>query len=195
MYVSRPRVSAAGFWMIIVRLSEMLNLLKSSITFQPRSVREALTSNRARAEVLGDAAGWVTVMIQTSSSGYVMWKTWHVRVRILLPFLLALVVAGCQRNSPHSAPNPGWLDSLIAQYEHDPAGPAPKSIYRYRVKGRVVYYFAARLPDQYSNLYDSSGRYLASPAGGPSRNGDGRSASFFRLRSDEQLVWQNSETR
>lgn len=109
--------------------------------------------------------------------------------------LAPLLAWGCSQSSPPSHPNPDWVTALTLQFESEPVGNPPQSIYRYQYKGGTVYYVPPQCCDQFSTLYDSQGRKICAPDGGLSGTGDGRCNDFFTLRTDEVLVWRDTRTR
>lgn len=106
-----------------------------------------------------------------------------------------LLTRGCSQSSPPNHPNPDWVSALILQFESEPVGNPPQSIYRYRYKGETVYYVPPQCCDQFSMLHDSLGRKICAPDGGLTGGGDGRCTDFFTLRTDEVLVWRDTRTR
>ncbi len=113
------------------------------------------------------------------------------------PYLLAIValtilLARCSQST--QAANPALVDKLIKQFESDPVGNPPQSIWRYDYNGQVVYFVPAQCCDQYSTLYDSTGSVICAPDGGFTGKGDGKCPDFFSQRMKEQLIWQDART-
>ncbi|MCX6170716.1 MAG: hypothetical protein NTX65_15350 [Ignavibacteriales bacterium] len=105
-------------------------------------------------------------------------------------FILTL---GCtQSNEPD---NPDWVNNLIEQFKSQPVGNPPQSIWRYSYKDQTVYYVPAQCCDQFSNLFDESGKVICKPDGGFAGGGDGKCPDFFKERKDEKLIWSDSRTR
>lgn len=108
--------------------------------------------------------------------------------------LLASALWGCSDLGspvPPNSGNPRWVDQLIVQFENDPVGNPPRSIWKYQYGGRTVYYFPAQCCDQFSVLCDSTGAVLCAPDGGFTGGGDGRCPDFFQQRTNEVLVWMD----
>jgi Domain of unknown function (DUF6970) len=102
----------------------------------------------------------------------------------------AALLAGCSRSKPPEE-NPEWIKRLIVQYEAEPAGNPPRSIWRYKYRGRTVYYVAAQSGDQYSALLDSTGTLLGAPDGGIDGVGDGRCPDFLQVKTSGELIWKD----
>ena len=115
------------------------------------------------------------------------------RTRILAVLVFILLLTACSQAS--QSENPAWLDQLIKQYQSQPVGNPPQSIWRYEYNGQVVYYIPAQCCDQYSTLYDAQGRVFCAPDGGLIGGGDGKCKDFFEQRSKEHLIWQDNRTR
>jgi hypothetical protein len=115
------------------------------------------------------------------------------KTRFLLILLVALLLSACSQSA--STGNPAWVDQLIQQFEKQPVGNPPQSIWRYEYNGQVVYYIPAQCCDQYSTLLDAQGNLLCAPDGGFVGGGDGKCLDFFEQRSSEQLIWQDVRTR
>jgi Domain of unknown function (DUF6970) len=115
-------------------------------------------------------------------------KSYHFIAFIMMMFL----IIGCTQ--PTQSENPAWVDKLIKQYESDPVGNPPLSIWRYGYNGQVVYFVPAHCCDITSVVYDAQGNVLCAPDGGITGKGDGRCPDFFSQRTNEQLIWQDSRT-
>jgi hypothetical protein len=113
--------------------------------------------------------------------------------RFLVITVLFILLAACAQ-ATRSA-NPAWVDELVEQFERDPVGNPPQSIWRYEYNGQTVYYVPPQCCDQFSTLYDATGNVMCAPDGGLTGQGDGRCRDFFEKRSGEQLIWQDSRTR
>ena len=107
--------------------------------------------------------------------------------------ITAILLAGC--SVINQTGNPAWVDQLIKQFENDPVGNPPLSIWRYEYNGQNVYFVPAHCCDIPSVVYDASGTVLCSPDGGITGGGDGRCSDFFDQRTNEQLIWQDVGTR
>ena len=113
-------------------------------------------------------------------------------LHLILAIMLALAAA-CA--SPAQSGNPDWVDQLVKQFEREPVGDPPQSIWRYEYKGQVVYYVPAQCCDMYSTLYDAAGSIMCAPDGGIDGGGDLRCPDFSAERSGETLIWQDTRTR
>ncbi len=114
-----------------------------------------------------------------------------IRNLVILTFLLLL--AGC--SSGTQSENPKWVDQLIRNFESEPVGNPPQSIWRYEYQGQIVYYVPPQCCDQFSTLFDASGEDICSPDGGLTGSGDGRCPDFFSERTSETLIWADPGTR
>jgi len=113
-------------------------------------------------------------------------------LRLLVLTVLIILLAACAQD-PQSA-NPAWVDELVEQFERDPVGNPPQSIWRYEYNGQTVYYVPPQCCDQFSTLYDATGNVVCAPDGGLDGKGDGRCPDFFSTRINELLVWQDPRT-
>jgi hypothetical protein len=121
----------------------------------------------------------------------------------LFPFLLfctllaavvtAALLTGCSRATPPEE-NPEWIRRLIVQYQAEPPGNPPRSIWRYTYRGRTVYYVPPQSGDLYSALLDSTGTLLGAPDGGFDGNGDGRCPDFLQVKTAGKLIWKDPRT-
>jgi len=102
---------------------------------------------------------------------------------------MTIFLFACSRDTP--AENPAWINKLIKEFEKNPVGNPPQSIWRYEYNGQVVYFVPAHCCDIPSILYDEDGNILCEPDGGISGAGDGRCPDFFSRRSDEQQIWKD----
>lgn len=91
--------------------------------------------------------------------------------------------------------HPVWVDSLIALYGAEPVGNPPQSIWQYSYNGATVYFVPAQCCDQYSDLYDFSGKIIGHPDGGISGTGDGRCSDFVKTATDPILIWRDPRSR
>lgn len=112
------------------------------------------------------------------------------RLGILVFFLL---LAGC--SSGTQSENPKWVDRMIHQFESEPVGNPPQSIWRYEYQGQIVYYVPPQCCDQFSSLYDAGGDVICAPDGGLTGSGDGRCKDFISQRTAETLIWEDPGTR
>jgi hypothetical protein len=105
--------------------------------------------------------------------------------------LLIIVVAVVPRLASAQSDLPPFVSQLIAR-PHTGIGAvsAPGSVWRYRYRGRVVYYVLPRsCCDLMSRLYDAEGNLMCRPNGGIAGGGDGKCTDFSHERSEEQLLW------
>jgi hypothetical protein len=118
-----------------------------------------------------------------------------VKRRALVSIVCAVFLwpLGCGKSSPTEPDTvPTWLQVLITQIEREPVTNPPSAIYSYRYRGETVYFRPSRCCDIMSVLYDRNGVVLCAPDGGIAGGGDGRCPDFFRTRSGERLIWQDS---
>ena len=115
------------------------------------------------------------------------------KARILMIIFMIMLLAGCSQSTQPA--NPAWVDKLIKQFESNPVGNPPQSIWRYEYNGQVVYFVPAQCCDMYSTLYDASGNVHCAPDGGFTGKGDGKCPDFVSQRSNEQLIWKDARTR
>jgi hypothetical protein len=106
---------------------------------------------------------------------------------------IIFILAGCSQSTQTG--NPAWVDKLIQQFESDPVGNPPQSIWSYGYNGQVVYFIPAQCCDMYSTLYDASGNVICAPDGGITGRGDGKCPDFSSKRTHEQQIWKDSRTR
>lgn len=107
-------------------------------------------------------------------------------------FLLLFTSTGCA-TAPQTQPS--WIDARIAQLQKGPPGNPPLSIWQYRYKGQLVYYFPPQCCDIPSSLLDDQQNTICSPDGGISGDGDGRCADFYTIRSEEKMLWRDARSR
>jgi hypothetical protein len=115
------------------------------------------------------------------------------RLRLIALIVLFVLLAACAQATQSA--NPAWVDELVEQFENDPVGNPPQSIWRYEYSGQTVYYVPQQCCDQFSTLYDAGGVVICAPDGGLTGQGDGRCRDFFEKRTGELLIWQDSRTR
>ncbi|SNR50577.1 hypothetical protein SAMN06269173_103157 [Hymenobacter mucosus] len=100
--------------------------------------------------------------------------------------------------SPQAAPadfdekkRPQWLQARIEEHLKEKKQNPPIQIMSYQYKGNTVYFESAPCCDQFTTLYDASGKVLCHPDGGLTGRGDGNCADFAKTRTEERLVWQD----
>jgi hypothetical protein len=86
---------------------------------------------------------------------------------------------------------PPFVLALIESHESATVANPPASIWRYKYKGRVVFYVPPSCCDVPSELYDSDGNLICGPDGGLTGRGDGQCADFFEQRTEESRVWKD----
>jgi len=103
-------------------------------------------------------------------------------------FAIALATAiGCGPASDEQWPD--FVDRRIDEFKAGPKENPPGSIWRYKYKGKVVFYVPPYCCDVPGELYDSDGILICSPDGGLTGDGDGKCSDFFNVRTDEHRVW------
>lgn len=111
-------------------------------------------------------------------------------LKIIFITLLLLTINKCNGEIT-TIQNPVWLGKLITKFQNEPLGNPPQSIWQYKYLGRKVYYVPPQCCDQYSILYDESGKIICAPDGGITGSGDDRCTDFFDKRTDEKLIWKD----
>jgi hypothetical protein len=101
--------------------------------------------------------------------------------------LLPLTLAGCLQAT--GGDWPAFVDRLILQFESEPLGNPPRSIWQYDYGGRKVFYIPPVCCDVASELYDSDGGFVCRPDGGLTGRGDGKCPDFFSERTHERRIW------
>lgn len=87
-----------------------------------------------------------------------------------------------------------WIDQLIKQFENEPIGNPPLSIWRYEYNNQMVCFVPAHSCDIPGSVYDANGNIICAPDGGITGEGDGRCIDFFSQRTNEQLIWKDLRT-
>ena len=108
---------------------------------------------------------------------------------LLAIIAMIILLTGCSQTTQTG--NPAWVDQLIEQFESDPVGNPPLSVWRYEYNGQVVYFVPAHCCDISSVVYDAKGNDICTPDGGITGDGDGRCPDFFDQRINEQLIWKD----
>jgi hypothetical protein len=114
------------------------------------------------------------------------------KIRLVTIIVIIILLSGCSTTSQTG--NPAWVDKLIQQFEGQPVGNPPLSIWKYEYNGQVVFFVPAHCCDIPSVVYDAQGNILCEPDGGLKGDGDGRCSDFFTQRTGEQLIWSDSRT-
>lgn len=86
---------------------------------------------------------------------------------------------------------PRWLEERIKYHLAEPKQNPIVQISRYNYKGQVVYYETLGCCDQFSNLYNATGKLLCHPEGGLTGRGDGQCPDFDKNKTSEMLVWRD----
>lgn len=108
-------------------------------------------------------------------------------------FVLLIFKFGCSQPTENEIPV--WVENLILEFQSQPVGNPPQSIWQYRYKNEIVYYVPPQCCDQYSALYNEGGVILCAPDGGLTGRGDGACVDFFDSRQNEKLIWKDSRSR
>ncbi len=91
---------------------------------------------------------------------------------------------------------PKWLQSLITRLQSEPVRNPPAKIIRYTQARRSYYYVPPAAGDQFSSLYNSTGKEICAPDGGLTGTGDGKCPSFVRKmlssHEPEKVIWQDA---
>jgi hypothetical protein len=106
-------------------------------------------------------------------------------------FVLAVILLTVGCSSVTVPTNPVWVWKLIVQFQLEPVGNPPQSIWRYQFEGRTVYYIPPQCCDMFGSLYDANGTYLCAPDGGITGRGDGRCPNFQSERTNGELLWKD----
>jgi hypothetical protein len=89
---------------------------------------------------------------------------------------------------------PKWLKKLVHELEVGSPANRPDRIIRYKYRNEFVYMLKAGCCDQFSRVYDTSGKLICS-TGGITGGGDGKCPEFFRERKDEKVIWEDKRAR
>lgn len=117
------------------------------------------------------------------------------KIAKILIIAISLIASGCSTTSSIPKPgNPAWVNARIAQYQNAPVGNPPQSIWQYEYRGQTVYYIPPQCCDQFSQVYDSSGKIICAPDGGFTGAGDGKCSDFFKVAKKGVLIWKDSRS-
>ena len=86
---------------------------------------------------------------------------------------------------------PQWLKARIAAVLSERKRNPITRILKYQYEGKTVYYQSAPCCDQYSEVFDTTGKLICQPDGGITGKGDGKCPDFDKNKSNEKLVWQD----
>lgn len=84
---------------------------------------------------------------------------------------------------------PDWINTRIQKIQSTRQLNPPAQMYRYEYRGQTVYYETISGADQFSTLYDTTGKVLCHPDGGLTGKGDGNCPDFEKRRTGGVLVW------
>jgi hypothetical protein len=90
------------------------------------------------------------------------------------------------------SPVPPAVTAVIQVLQSQPVANPPAYVASYDYSGQVVYYVPPRCCDIFGNLYNSGGEVICHPDGGLAGHGDGRCPDFFRLRTNETIIWRDT---
>jgi hypothetical protein len=106
-----------------------------------------------------------------------------------------LLLIGTQVSATVPQGKPAWINAHIEQLQKGRPGNPSFTIWQYRYKGQVVYYFPPQCCDIPSTLLDEKQKQICSPDGGFAGNGDGKCTDFFTARTEEKLLWRDPRAR
>lgn len=116
------------------------------------------------------------------------------KIKYIFSFLiLFFCLSSCSELTTNDIP--GWVLNKITEFQNEPAGNPPQSIWEYTYRNQKVYYIPPQCCDQFSFLYDINGNLICAPDGGFTGRGDERCTDFFELRKDEKLIWQDKRIK
>ena len=109
----------------------------------------------------------------------------------LIIFILILVFASgsCRKNENDI---PFCINHIIENYKQQAKKNPPIKIYSYQYGGKKVFYVTSYCCDMWSILYDENCNILCHPDGGFVGNGDGKCSDFFKKRTNEKLIWEDT---
>lgn len=107
-----------------------------------------------------------------------------------------ILVAGCTtiKQTPRQA-TPDWVRTQIAKFQAEQVGNPPQSIWQYEYNGETVFYIPAQCCDQFSQLYDATGKFICAPDGGLSGKGDGKCPDFNQTQKNGTLIWRDPRSK
>lgn len=113
-------------------------------------------------------------------------------IKLAIVYLLLFVaIASCNKNDlPKGTPK--CIENEIKKLKNlEPQNPRA-SVWRYKFKGEIVYYFPSACCDIPSKLYNSKCNLICSPDGGITGNGDGNCNDFNLTKTEEKLIWKDN---
>lgn len=87
---------------------------------------------------------------------------------------------------------PVCVTALIEKFKSEERSNPPRSITRFKYKGKFVYYIPGPCCDNYSDLYNDSCRLMGHPDGGFTGKGDGSLPDFRSTATDQKLLWEDT---
>lgn len=109
-----------------------------------------------------------------------------------ISFIVMILFVSCSQSIE---PLPDWVKGKISEFQNQPVGNPPQSVWQYQYKNQTVYFIPAQCCDQYSELYNIDGSLICAPDGGITGQGDGKCPDFFTDRKNEILIWKDSRTQ
>jgi hypothetical protein len=109
----------------------------------------------------------------------------------IIPFIIFFTlnnILGCEVNKVSFIENK--IQDLKSKTVYNP----PASVWKWVHKGVTYYYITSDCCDQYSDLYDMSGKLICHPDGGMTGKGDGKCTfDAFSVNSlvEKSLIWKD----
>jgi len=118
------------------------------------------------------------------------------KTTLIMTISILFILVACSGSRATSTPeNLDWVNKLITQFQAAPVGNPPQTIWKYNYQGSTVYYIPPQCCDQMGKLYDVGGTWICAPDGGLTGRGDGKCPDFFRLSSNQVLIWVDPRSR
>jgi hypothetical protein len=118
------------------------------------------------------------------------------KITQIIAVSILILICGCSSiSSTTKAGNPDWVSKRITEFQNAPIGNPPQSIWRYEYNSQTVYYLPPQCCDQFSQLYDTSGKLICAPDGGFGGKGNGKCPDFFKTRKNETLIWRDPRSK
>jgi hypothetical protein len=89
----------------------------------------------------------------------------------------------------NTAQLPTCMKNKIDSFKLKEAHERPQRVIEYKYKGKKVFYVVMPCCDFFSEVYDENCKFLGSPDGGFSGQGDGKLPDFFKEATNEKLIW------
>jgi len=109
---------------------------------------------------------------------------------LMAALFLAFQAKKCNKEKP--IPTPACILDKIEAVQHLPKDNPPVAVHRYRYGNTYVFLFSSPCCDQYNYVYDKNCSIICAPSGGITGNGDGGCPNFFKVATDETLIWQDT---